>query len=171
MKTTMYLIREGAADKARRGNDPPLGSLGMRQAELTRDFLAVRPIDFCYACPTRRSLDTAAIIAVPHGVKPLPLAQLAGVNAASQAETVQTVVQNLFEQHEGLGFVLVAPPAVPQLYLANVLGLDATQAQQVQFDQCGISVVTREADKTTVKMLNASFHLQADRLMSFSRDN
>jgi broad specificity phosphatase PhoE len=81
MKTTMYLIRHGAteanlAEPARlqgRKHNPPLAPLGVRQAEMTRDFLAVRPIDFCYSSPLERAVQTAAIIAAPHGLAPRPL--------------------------------------------------------------------------------------------------
>jgi broad specificity phosphatase PhoE len=81
MKTILYLIRHGAtaANLARppvlqgRGYNPPLTRVGIRQAEATRDFLAIRPIDYCYCSPLRRARQTAAIVAAPHGVKPVPL--------------------------------------------------------------------------------------------------
>jgi broad specificity phosphatase PhoE len=81
MTTTMYLIRHGAteANVARpprlqgRRQNPPLNRLGIRQAEATRDFLAVRPIDHCYCSPLLRALQTAAIVAAPHGLSPQPL--------------------------------------------------------------------------------------------------
>ena len=46
MKTTLYLVRQAAR-------------LGIRQAELTRDFLAVRPLDACYSSPMPRAIETA----------------------------------------------------------------------------------------------------------------
>jgi broad specificity phosphatase PhoE len=81
MRTTLYLIRHGAteANLARparlqgRRHNPPLARLGVRQAELTRDFLAVRPIDHCYSSPLLRAVQTASIIAAPHGLSPQPL--------------------------------------------------------------------------------------------------
>ena len=80
-RTVLYLIRHGAteANLARppriqgRRSDPPLARLGVRQAEATRDFLAVRPIDHCYTSPMLRAVQTAAIVAEPHGLPPLPL--------------------------------------------------------------------------------------------------
>jgi broad specificity phosphatase PhoE len=59
-----------------RRHDPPLTPLGIRQAEATRDFLAIRPIDHCYCSPLRRAVETAAIVAAPHGVRPVPLEAL-----------------------------------------------------------------------------------------------
>jgi broad specificity phosphatase PhoE len=53
--------------------DSPLTKLGVRQAEATRDFLAIRPIDHCYSSPLRRALQTASIVAAPHALVPQPL--------------------------------------------------------------------------------------------------
>jgi broad specificity phosphatase PhoE len=50
--------------------------LGVRQAEATRDFLAIRPIDHCYCSPLLRAVQTAAIVAAPHGLSPQPLEAL-----------------------------------------------------------------------------------------------
>jgi broad specificity phosphatase PhoE len=84
MRTTLYLIRHGAteANLARparlqgRRHNPPLARLGVRQAELTRDFLAGRTIDHCYSSPLLRAVQTASIIAAPHGLSPQPLEAL-----------------------------------------------------------------------------------------------
>src|SRR5262245_8362180 len=81
MKTVLYLIRHGATEanlarapvlQGRRYN-PPLAPVGVRQAEATRDFLAIRPIECCYSSPLLRALQTAAIVAAPHGLTPTPL--------------------------------------------------------------------------------------------------
>lgn len=85
MKTILYLLRHGATEanlagpailQGRRLN-PPLAKLGVRQAEATRDFLAIRPIDHCYSSPLLRAMQTAAIVAGPHGLKPQSLEALA----------------------------------------------------------------------------------------------
>src|ERR1700758_4922692 len=81
MRTILYLLRHGAteANLARppwlqgRRVDPPLARLGVRQAEATRDFLAVRPIDVCYCSPLLRALQTAKIVAAPYGLTPIPV--------------------------------------------------------------------------------------------------
>jgi broad specificity phosphatase PhoE len=83
-KTVLYLIRHGAteANLARpariqgRRHNPPLARLGVRQAEATRDFLAIRPIDHCYCSPLLRAVQTAALVAAPHGLSPQPLEAL-----------------------------------------------------------------------------------------------
>src|SRR5438132_11823825 len=84
MKTVLYLLRHAAteANLARparlqgRRHNPGLARLGVRQAELTRDFLAVRRIDCCYCSPMLRAVQTASIIAAPHGLSPQPLEAL-----------------------------------------------------------------------------------------------
>jgi broad specificity phosphatase PhoE len=83
-RTVLYLIRHGAteANLARppliqgRRHDPPLARMGVRQAEATRDFLAIRPIDHCYSSPLLRAVQTATIVAGPHGLAPQPLEAL-----------------------------------------------------------------------------------------------
>ena len=75
MATILYLLRHGATEAnlvepyrlQGRGSDPDLAPLGVRQAELTRDYLAARPVHHFYASPLRRAVQTAAIIAAPHG--------------------------------------------------------------------------------------------------------
>ncbi|HYT91550.1 MAG TPA: histidine phosphatase family protein, partial [Gemmataceae bacterium] len=84
MRTLLYLLRHAATEanlvrparlQGRRHN-PPLAPLGVRQAELTRDFLAIRAIDRCYSSPLLRAMQTASMIAAPHGLLPEPLEAL-----------------------------------------------------------------------------------------------
>lgn len=84
MRTTLYLIRHAATDAnlaepARlqgRQLNPPLARVGVRQAEATRDFLAIRAIDSCYCSPLLRAVQTATIVAEPHGLTPCPVEEL-----------------------------------------------------------------------------------------------
>ncbi len=83
-RTLLYLVRHGAteANLARpariqgRRHDPPLARAGVRQAEATRDFLARCRLDHCYCSPLLRAVQTAAILAAPHGLSPVPLEAL-----------------------------------------------------------------------------------------------
>jgi broad specificity phosphatase PhoE len=84
MQTTLYLIRHAATPanlqkpaklQGCRSN-PDLAPFGVRQAQATRDFLAVRPIEFIYSSPLRRSFRTAEIIAEPHGLSPVLVEEL-----------------------------------------------------------------------------------------------
>jgi broad specificity phosphatase PhoE len=203
--TTLYLIRHGATEAnlatppriQGRRHDPPLARLGVRQAEATRDFLAIRPIDHCYTSPLLRAVQTASIVAAPHGLSPLPLEALTecdvgrwegldwqtvryldaeghqrfhsnpalwgypgGESFGDVHARVAPAVEDLFVHHAGESILVVAHHIVNRTYLAGLLGLGPDQARQVVLDNCGISVVVREGDRTTVSTLNAAFHLQ-----------
>jgi broad specificity phosphatase PhoE len=203
-KTILYLIRHGAteANLARpariqgRRHNPPLARHGVRQAEATRDFLAIRPLDHCYCSPLLRAVQTAAIVAAPHGLSPQPLEaltecdvgrwegldwqtvryldaegyqrfmQFPGQHGYPGGETFNAVfdrvvpaLSELLCQHSGESILVVAHHVVNRTYLAGLLGLTPDQARQVTLDNCGISLVIREGDQTTVRTLNAAFHL------------
>jgi broad specificity phosphatase PhoE len=204
-RTVLYLIRHGATEAnlvrpallQGRRNDPPLAPLGIRQAEATRDLLAIRPIDHCYCSPLIRAVQTADIVAGPHGLTPQTIDDLTecdigdwegldwatirslhpeeykrfhanpGRNGYPGGESFRTVharsapiIERLMREHVGEAVLVVAHHVVNRTYLAGLLGLSVDQARQVTLDNCGISVVVREGDKTTVTTLNAAFHLQ-----------
>jgi broad specificity phosphatase PhoE len=69
-------------------------------------------------------------------------------------------VEELLQHHEGESILVVGHHVVNRTYLAGLLGLAPDQARQVTLDNCGISIVVRQAGKTTVSTLNAAFHLQ-----------
>jgi broad specificity phosphatase PhoE len=204
-RTVLYLLRHGATEanltrparlQGQRQN-PPLAPLGVRQAEATRDFLAIRPFDHCYSSPLLRAMQTVALIAAPHGLTPEPLPGLIECDIgrwegldwgtirsrdpehyhrfmANPAEhgypggesftdahrrAVETL-EPLWQAHPGQTLLVVGHHIVTRTYLAGVLGLGPDQARRVILDNCGISIVVREEDKTTVATLNAAFHLQ-----------
>jgi broad specificity phosphatase PhoE len=76
--TTLYLVRHGAteANLARppllqgRRLDLPLTPFGLAQAQVTRGTFAGVALADCFTSPLRRAVDTAAIIAGPHGLTP-----------------------------------------------------------------------------------------------------
>jgi broad specificity phosphatase PhoE len=203
--TVLYLIRHGATEanlssppriQGRRSN-PPLARLGVRQAEATRDFLAIRPIDHCYCSPLLRAVQTATIVASPHGLSPVSLPALTecdvgrwegldwatvrardpegyqrfhgnpaafgypdGESIAQVHERAAPAIDELLRVHAGESILVVAHHQVNRAYLAALLGIDLGQARQVSLDNCGISVVVRQGERTTVSTLNAAFHLQ-----------
>jgi broad specificity phosphatase PhoE len=203
--TTLYLIRHGATEAnlaspppiQGRRHDPPLARLGVRQAEATRNFLAIRPIDHCYTSPLLRAAQTAAIVAAPLGLTPVPLEALTECNVgrwegldwptvryldaagyesfqanpaqfgfpggesfADVHDRVTPAIDELLARHAGGSVLVVAHHIVNRTYLAGLLGLGPDLARQVVLDNCGISVVVRQGEKTTVGTLNAAFHLQ-----------
>lgn len=76
--TFLYLIRHGATEAnlaqpprlQGRRHDPLLTSLGIRQAEATRDCLAGHTFHCCYCSPLRRAVQTAAILTASHQLTP-----------------------------------------------------------------------------------------------------
>lgn len=205
MKTLLYLIRHGVTEanltqqgrSLGRRHNPALARLGVRQAEATRDFLAIRPLDQCYCSPMLRAVQTATIVARPHGLSPQPLDALTEVDVgrwegldwqairSRDAEAyrrfmedpaehgypggesvkdvyqrVATALEELMTLHAGQAILVVAHHAVNRAYLAGLLGLPLSRVRQLAADNCGISVVLRTGDTTTVSTLNAAFHLQ-----------
>ena len=205
MRTTLYLLRHAATDAnlatpprlQGRKHNPPLARLGVRQAEVTRDLLAVRPIDVCYCSPLLRAVQTAAIVCAPHSIAPKPIPALTecdvgrwegmdwqevkffdaeayhnfmddpashgypgGENFHQVQRRASAAIDEILAEYEGQSILIVSHHVVNRIYLSEMLGLPLDQARQVSLDNCGISVVTRDGDKTTVSMLNAAFHLQ-----------
>jgi broad specificity phosphatase PhoE len=201
----MYLLRHAAtaanlAKPARlqgRRTNPSLAPVGVRQAELTRDFLALRPLEHCACSPLLRAVETASIIAAPHGIKPQPLEALTecdvgawegldwqtirgrdaeayrrfmadpAVNPYLGGESFGDVfrrasaaLEELLATYAGQAILVVAHHVVNRTYLASLLGLAPAQARRLSLDNCGISVVVREGERTAVTTLNAAFHLQ-----------
>ena len=170
MKTTVYLLGHGSTElrparAAFRRVEPRLTAAGRRQAAATRDFLAVRPMDGCFASPMRPALETAVIVAGPHCLTPQLLDAL--TDADPNRETLPEVqvragaaLEELFRSRAGQTVLVVSHANVIRAYLAGLLGLSANQGRQLALDSCGISVVVRNGPRTAVSTLNAAFHLQ-----------
>jgi broad specificity phosphatase PhoE len=83
-----------------------------------------------------------------------------GESFADVYQRVRRALEELLTSHAGEAILVVGHHVVNRTYLAGLLGLTLDQARQVTLDNCGISVVIREGEKTTVSTLNAAFHLQ-----------
>lgn len=76
MTTRVYLIRHGATEMSSEnrfsgGTDVDLSDLGRKQAERLAERLADDHITAVYCSPMRRTVETATIIARPHGLTPI----------------------------------------------------------------------------------------------------
>ena len=85
MTTRLYLIRHGqtahsAADRFSGASDVDLAEEGRRQATCLAQRLAGEPIAAFYCSPLRRAIETAGLIAHPHGLTPTPVADLREVD-------------------------------------------------------------------------------------------
>ncbi len=83
-----------------------------------------------------------------------------GENFKQVQKRAQDTLDELLQRHKGKTLLVISHHIVNRTYVAGLLGLDAGAARKVALDNCGISVVVRESDKTTVTTLNAVFHLQ-----------
>jgi broad specificity phosphatase PhoE len=180
-----------------RKQNQPLAPLGIRQAEATRDFLAIRPVEHCYSSPLLPAVQTATIVAAPHGLSPSLLDELTecdvgrwegfdwptihgrdreaynlfmenpghhpypdGESLADVSRRVQGAMADVLARHAGQAVLVVGHQIVNRTYLAGVLGLSPQHAWEMTLQDCGISVVIREGEKTSLTTLNAAFHLQ-----------
>ncbi len=75
-------------------------------------------------------------------------------------QRARDTIEELLHRHAGKSLLVISHHIVNRTYLAGLLGLEPASARKVSLDNCGISVVMREEDKTTVSTLNAVFHLQ-----------
>jgi len=76
MPTRIYLVRHGATDLTAEdrfagSSDVPLSEEGRRQVAYLAERLQHAQLDAIYASPLRRTMETARILALPHGLKPI----------------------------------------------------------------------------------------------------
>jgi broad specificity phosphatase PhoE len=92
---------------------------------------------------------------------PASVAYPGGESYAQVQARAAAALEELLRVYAGKSLLVVSHHVVNRTYLAGLLGLPLEHARQVALDNCGISVVTRDADGgTQVGTLNASFHLQ-----------
>jgi broad specificity phosphatase PhoE len=200
----LYLIRHGAteANLSRpyvlqgRRTDLPLSEIGRHQAEAARRALQDRPIARFFCSPLRRTVETAEIVAQPHG-KPLQKAEgliecdvgrWEGLSweAVSQQDRehwqafeadpgmvpyaggesfydVQCravpAIEQLVREHPTGDLAIVTHNIVARVYAAHLLGLPISKARYIRNDNCGISLIAVNTDKTKLLTLNSVLHL------------
>lgn len=76
MPTRIYLVRHGATDLTAEdrfagSSDVPLSDAGRRQVASLAERLRGEDLDAIYASPLQRTVETARILGVPHGLEPI----------------------------------------------------------------------------------------------------
>ncbi len=76
MPTRIYLVRHGATDliaedRFAGSSDVPLSDAGRRQVASLAERLRGEDLDTIYASPLQRTVETARILGVPHGLEPI----------------------------------------------------------------------------------------------------
>jgi broad specificity phosphatase PhoE len=82
-----------------------------------------------------------------------------GENFRQVADRVIPVFERLLTEHARQTILIVGHHVVNRVYLASLLGLPPSLARQVRLDNCGISIVIRENNRTQIAILNAKSHL------------
>ena len=100
MTTRVHLVRHGttilAEDRFAGQTDVPLSDVGRAQARALGRRLAAEPIDAFYASPLSRALETARLIAQPHGQDVVARAELREISHGHWEEKTRREVESLY---------------------------------------------------------------------------
>jgi broad specificity phosphatase PhoE len=99
--TRIYLVRHGITvvggeDRFAGEIDVPLSDTGREQARALGARLASEPIAAAYASPLERALETARLVAAPHGCEVIPRAELREISHGRWEQRTRAEVENLF---------------------------------------------------------------------------
>ncbi len=116
---TICLVRHGAIQPPGAGRrylgqlDVPLSAEGLKQAEALRERLRQMPLAAIYCSDLRRSVETAAIIGEPHGLKPCQSPEFREIHLGAWKGLSFDEVRRCYpEEYEARGrdFVYFHPP-------------------------------------------------------------
>ncbi len=98
--TELLLVRHGQQDYDANGPmaqviDPPLSDLGRTQARLVGEALSTQRIDYVYASPLRRALDTGREIARHHRLEPIIVDDLREVGIFRDVPPEKTPLEHI----------------------------------------------------------------------------
>jgi probable phosphoglycerate mutase len=101
MTTRVYLVRHGATtlsaeDRFAGSTDVPLSDLGRGQVESLAARLASEPIAAFYASPLGRTMETARILAAPHGKEVVPRDGLREIDHGRWEQKTRAEVERLY---------------------------------------------------------------------------
>jgi broad specificity phosphatase PhoE len=102
MPTRVFLVRHGATsltveDRFAGSTDIPLSNEGRRQVASLAERLKGERIDAIYASPLQRTMETARILAAPHGVEPLAEPALREIDYGHWEGLSRSEVERTFE--------------------------------------------------------------------------
>jgi len=102
MPTRIYLVRHGATrlteeDRFAGSSDVDLSGEGRTQAAGLAERLKDEEIDAIYASPLLRTMETARILAAPHGLEPIPEPALAEIDYGRWEGLRRSEVERDFE--------------------------------------------------------------------------
>jgi broad specificity phosphatase PhoE len=101
--TTILLARHGETDWNRDNRfqghaDPPLNETGLAQAAELSAALADELLAAVYSSPLHRALETAEILAAPHGLGPVPVDALREVHVGSWEGLTRAEIEERFPE-------------------------------------------------------------------------
>jgi probable phosphoglycerate mutase len=98
--TRVYLVRHGATalsdDHFAGQTDVPLSEIGRAQARALGARLAGDPIDAFYSSPLHRTLETARLVAAPHGREVVLRAELREISHGRWEQKTRAEVESLY---------------------------------------------------------------------------
>ena len=103
MTTRVYLIRHGATtlsaeDRFAGAVDVPLSDVGRAQVESLAARLSTDPVAAFYASPMGRTMETARILAAPHGKEPIARDGLREIHHGRWEEKTRADVERLYPE-------------------------------------------------------------------------
>jgi broad specificity phosphatase PhoE len=103
MATRLLLVRHGATtlsaeDRFAGATDIPLSDEGRSQAAALAERLRDDPIDAIYCSPMRRTLETASIVADPHGLTPVSRPALREIDHGHWEGLTRQEVESQFKE-------------------------------------------------------------------------
>jgi probable phosphoglycerate mutase len=103
MTTRLFLIRHGATvlsveDSFAGATDVELSEAGRRQVEYLANRLATEKLVAIYTSPLRRTMETAAIVGLEHGLTPIPQEDLREIHHGHWEAMRRTDVEAQFPQ-------------------------------------------------------------------------
>jgi probable phosphoglycerate mutase len=103
MTTRLFLVRHGATvlsaeDRFAGSTDVDLSDEGRRQASRLGERLGAEALAAVYCSPMRRTRDTAALVAAPHGLPPVPKEGLREIDHGRWEQMRRSEVERGFPQ-------------------------------------------------------------------------